>query len=120
MTEPWHGMSISRLAPRLARREVSPVEVTAQLLQRIRERDGELHAYLLLDEAGAMAQAREAEARLGRGEGSPLTGIPLALKDVMVTRGLRTTCASKILGKDRKSTRLNSSHMVQSRMPSSA
>ena len=91
-------MSISRLAPRLARREVSPVEVTAQLLQRIRERDGELHAYLLLDEAGAMAQAREAEARLGRGEGSPLTGIPLALKDVMVTRGLRTTCASKILG----------------------
>ncbi|MFZ0051076.1 MAG: Asp-tRNA(Asn)/Glu-tRNA(Gln) amidotransferase subunit GatA [Desulfobaccales bacterium] len=97
MTEPWHGMSISRLAPRLARREVSPVEVTAQLLQRIRERDGELHAYLLLDEAGAMAQAREAEARLGRGEGSPLTGIPLALKDVMVTRGLRTTCASKIL-----------------------
>ena len=98
MTEPWHGMSISRLAPRLARREVSPVEVTAQLLQRIRERDGELHAYLLLDEAGAMAQAREAEARLGRGEGSPLTGIPLALKDVMVTRGLRTTCASKILG----------------------
>lgn len=98
MTEPWHGMSISELAPRLARREVSPVEVTAQLLQRIRERDGELHAYLLVDEAGALAQAREAEARLGRGEGSPLTGIPLALKDVMVTRGLRTTCASKILG----------------------
>lgn len=97
MAEPWHGMSISELAPRLARREVSPVEVTAQLLQRIRERNGELHAYLLLDEAGAMAQAREAEARLGRGEGSPLTGIPLALKDVMVTRGLRTTCASKIL-----------------------
>jgi aspartyl-tRNA(Asn)/glutamyl-tRNA(Gln) amidotransferase subunit A len=91
-------MSINRLAPRLARREVSPVEVTAQLLQRIRERDGELHAYLLVDEAGAMAQAREAEARLARGEGSPLTGIPLALKDVMVTRGLRTTCASKILG----------------------
>jgi len=98
MTEPWHGMSISRLAPLLARREVSPVEVTAQLLQRIRERDGELHAYLLVDEAGALAQAREAEARLSRGEGSPLTGIPLALKDVMVTRGLRTTCASKILG----------------------
>ncbi|MGO9621390.1 MAG: Asp-tRNA(Asn)/Glu-tRNA(Gln) amidotransferase subunit GatA [Desulfobaccales bacterium] len=98
MTEPCHGMSISGLAQRLARREVSPVEVTAQLLERIRERDGELHAYLLLDEAGAMAQAREAEARLGRGEGSPLTGIPLALKDVMATRGLRTTCASKILG----------------------
>ena len=97
MTEPWHSMSISRLAPLLARREVSPVEVTAQLLQRIQERDGELHAYLLLDEDGAMAQARDAEARLGRGEGTPLTGIPLALKDVMLTKGLRTTCASKIL-----------------------
>ncbi|MGP8049493.1 MAG: Asp-tRNA(Asn)/Glu-tRNA(Gln) amidotransferase subunit GatA [Desulfobaccales bacterium] len=98
MTEPWHSLSIIQLAPLLARREVSPVEVTAQLLQRIRERDGELHAYLLVDEAGAMAQAREAEARLGRGEGSALTGIPLALKDVMLTRGLRTTCGSKILG----------------------
>ncbi len=98
MTEPWHSLSISQLAPLLVRREVSPVEVTAQLLQRIRERDGELHAYLLVDEAGAMAQAREAEARLGRGEGTPLTGIPLALKDVMLTRGLRTTCGSKILG----------------------
>ena len=76
MTEPWHGMSISRLAPRLARREVSPVEVTAQLLQRIRERDGELHAYLLLDEAGAMAQAREAEARLGRGKAHSSPAFP--------------------------------------------
>jgi aspartyl-tRNA(Asn)/glutamyl-tRNA(Gln) amidotransferase subunit A len=73
------------------------VEVTAQLLSRIKERDGELNAYLTVDEAGALAQAREAEVRLGRGEGAPLTGIPLALKDVMTTRGLRTTCASKIL-----------------------
>ncbi len=90
-------MSISRLAPLLARREVSPVEVTAALLQRIKERDGELNAYLSVDESGALEQAKAAEARLGRGEGSPLTGIPLALKDVMVTRGLRTTCGSRIL-----------------------
>jgi aspartyl-tRNA(Asn)/glutamyl-tRNA(Gln) amidotransferase subunit A len=90
-------MSISRLAPLLARREVSPVEVTAALLARINDRNGELNAYLTVDEAGALEQAREAEARLGRGEGSPLTGIPLALKDVMTTRGLRTTCGSRIL-----------------------
>ena len=90
-------MSISRLAPLLARREVSPVEVTAALLERIKDRNGELNAYLTVDESGALEQAREAEARLGRGEGSPLTGIPLALKDVMTTRGLRTTCASRIL-----------------------
>ena len=97
MTEPLYSLSISPLAPLLARREVSPVEVTAQLLERIKERDGELNAYLTVDEAGALEQAREAEARLARGEGTALTGIPLALKDVMTTRGLRTTCASRIL-----------------------
>jgi Asp-tRNA(Asn)/Glu-tRNA(Gln) amidotransferase A subunit family amidase len=97
MREAWHSMSISRLAPLLARGEVSPVEVTEQFLERIRGRDRELNAYLTVDEAGALAQARAAEARLARGEGAPLTGIPLAVKDVLATRGLRTTCASRIL-----------------------
>jgi aspartyl-tRNA(Asn)/glutamyl-tRNA(Gln) amidotransferase subunit A len=73
------------------------VEVTAQLLERIQERDRELNTYLTVDEPGALAQAREAAARLDRGEAGPLTGIPLALKDVLVTRNLRTTCASRIL-----------------------
>ena len=97
MTEPLYSLSISRLAPLLARGEVSPVEVTEQLLDRIRRRNGELNAYLTVDETGARAQARDAEVRLSRKEATPLTGIPLALKDVLVTRGLRTTCASKIL-----------------------
>lgn len=97
MSEPLYRLSISQLAPLLARREVSPVAVTEQCLARIAERDGELNAYITVDEAGALAQAREAEARLARGEGAALTGVPLALKDVMVTRGLRTTCASRIL-----------------------
>jgi aspartyl-tRNA(Asn)/glutamyl-tRNA(Gln) amidotransferase subunit A len=81
----------------LAGGEVSPVEVTEQLLDRIRRRNGELNAYLTVDESGARAQARDAEARLRRGGATPLTGIPLALKDVLVTQGLKTTCASKIL-----------------------
>jgi len=97
MTGPLYSISISRLAPLLARREVSPVEVTAALLERIKNRNGELNAYLTVDDSGALEQAKAAEARLGRGEGMPLTGIPLALKDVMTTRGLRTTCASRIL-----------------------
>ena len=97
MAEPLSSLSISRLAPRLARGEVSPVEVTDHILERIAAKDGVINAYITVDEAGARAQAREAEARLRRGQATPLTGIPLALKDVMVTQGLRTTCGSRIL-----------------------
>jgi aspartyl-tRNA(Asn)/glutamyl-tRNA(Gln) amidotransferase subunit A len=97
MTEPLYSLSINRLVPLLARGEVSPVEVTDQLLQRIGEQDGALNAYITVDAEGARAQAKAAEGRLARGEATPLTGIPLALKDVIVTRGLRTTCGSRIL-----------------------
>ncbi|MBM4273894.1 MAG: Asp-tRNA(Asn)/Glu-tRNA(Gln) amidotransferase subunit GatA [Deltaproteobacteria bacterium] len=97
MTEPFYSLSISQLAPLLARGEVSPVEVTEQFLERIGQRNQEINAYLTVDADGARAQARDAEARLRRGEGALLTGIPLALKDVLATRGLRTTCASRIL-----------------------
>ena len=96
MTEPF-CLTISRLASLLTRGEVSPLEVTEAVLARIRARDGELNTYITVDEPGARAMAREAAAMLARGEATPLTGIPLALKDVMVTRGLRTTCGSRIL-----------------------
>jgi aspartyl-tRNA(Asn)/glutamyl-tRNA(Gln) amidotransferase subunit A len=97
MTDALYSLSISQLAPLLARREVSPVEVTDQLLDRIEGLDRQLHAYLTVDADGARAQARDAEATFSRGEATPLTGIPLALKDVLITKGLRTTCASRIL-----------------------
>jgi aspartyl-tRNA(Asn)/glutamyl-tRNA(Gln) amidotransferase subunit A len=97
MAEPFYSLSISKLAPLLAAGEVSPQEVTEALLTRIQERDGELNTYITVDATGARAMAQEAAARIKRGEVTPLTGIPLALKDVMVTRGLRTTCASRIL-----------------------
>ncbi len=97
MTDALYSLSISQLGPLLARREVSPLEVTDQLLERIEGLDGQLHTYLTVDADGARAQAREAEGRLAKGEATPLTGIPLALKDVLVTRGLRTTCGSRIL-----------------------
>ncbi len=97
MTDALYSLSISELAPLLARREVSPVEVTERILDRIQEMDGQLNSYLTVDVEGAKAQAKDAEARLGRGEATALTGIPLALKDVLTTKGLRTTCGSKIL-----------------------
>jgi aspartyl-tRNA(Asn)/glutamyl-tRNA(Gln) amidotransferase subunit A len=97
MTEALYALSISELSPLLARREISPVEVVEQLLSRIAARDRAINAYITVDEAGALAQAKAAEARLAKGEAGPLTGVPLAIKDVLVTKGLRTTCASRIL-----------------------
>ncbi|MFZ2089076.1 MAG: Asp-tRNA(Asn)/Glu-tRNA(Gln) amidotransferase subunit GatA, partial [Desulfobaccales bacterium] len=88
---------ITELAPLLSRREVSPVEVTEAFLARISALDPELNSYITVDEPGARARAREAEARLALGETGPLLGVPLALKDVLATQGLRTTCASRIL-----------------------
>ncbi|MEW6387796.1 MAG: Asp-tRNA(Asn)/Glu-tRNA(Gln) amidotransferase subunit GatA [Thermodesulfobacteriota bacterium] len=97
MSEAFCRLSISQLAPLLSSGQVSPVEVTEELLSRIAARDNELNAYITVAAKEALAQAREAETRLRRGEAGPLTGIPLALKDVLVTQGLRTTCASRIL-----------------------
>jgi aspartyl-tRNA(Asn)/glutamyl-tRNA(Gln) amidotransferase subunit A len=97
MGKPIHSLSISKLAPLLASGEVSPQEVTEACLTRIKTRDAELNTFITVDESGARAMAQEAAAIFKRGEATPLTGIPLALKDVMVTRGLRTTCGSRIL-----------------------
>jgi len=97
MAEPLYRLSISELAPLLATGEVSPVALTEELLARVEALDPGLNTYVTVDADGALAQAREAEARLRRGQGTPLTGIPLALKDVLITQGLRTTCASRIL-----------------------
>jgi aspartyl-tRNA(Asn)/glutamyl-tRNA(Gln) amidotransferase subunit A len=97
MGEPIHSLSISKLAPLLASGEVSPQEVTEACLTRIKARDGELNTFITVDETGARAMAQEAAASFKRNDATPLTGIPLALKDIMVTRGLRTTCGSRIL-----------------------
>ncbi len=72
-------------------------QLTREILQRISSTDSKLHCYLTVDEPGALAQARAAEQRLAAGHATPLTGVPLAIKDVIITRGLRTTCASKYL-----------------------
>jgi aspartyl-tRNA(Asn)/glutamyl-tRNA(Gln) amidotransferase subunit A len=90
-------LAIHKLHPFLLKKEISPVELTREILDRISEIDGKLHCYLTVDEQGAMAQAKAAEEKLASGQATPLTGIPLALKDVIITRNLRTTCASKYL-----------------------
>ncbi len=97
MTTDLCRLSITELAPLLSRREISPVDVTEAFLARITALDSDLNTYITVDEEGALAQAHDAAARLARGEAGPLLGVPLGLKDVLATQGLRTTCGSRIL-----------------------
>ena len=82
----------------LKRRELSPVELTRAFLDRIETLDGKLQAYITVLPQRAMAAARTAEAEMLRGEyRGPLHGIPIALKDLYDTKGIRTTASSRVM-----------------------
>ncbi|WP_286929702.1 MULTISPECIES: Asp-tRNA(Asn)/Glu-tRNA(Gln) amidotransferase subunit GatA [Aeromicrobium] len=86
------------LAAALAAGTVTSVEVTQQHLDRIAAVDGEIHAYLHVDAEGALATAAEVDRRRDAGESvHDLAGVPIAVKDVLTTTGLPTTCGSKML-----------------------
>jgi aspartyl-tRNA(Asn)/glutamyl-tRNA(Gln) amidotransferase subunit A len=83
---------------KLRKREFSSVELTEAVFERIADTDSKIRAYLTLARDAALEQARQADERLEQESAtSPLLGVPLAVKDNFLTRGLRTTCASKIL-----------------------
>lgn len=95
-------MNLSTLTIQEARRElqakkVSVVELVRAYLERIHIYDKNLHAFLTLDEDGALAQAKEADALIAKGISKKLLGIPVACKDLYSTRGIRTTAGSKII-----------------------
>ncbi len=92
-----HELSIQGAKELLDKREISSVELTSALLDRIDALDGEIRAYITVDREGALEGAAGADARLKTGNTAPLLGIPLALKDLLCTTGLATTCASRIL-----------------------
>jgi aspartyl-tRNA(Asn)/glutamyl-tRNA(Gln) amidotransferase subunit A len=89
--------SLTEVAAALAARRVSSAELTQTFLDRIARAQGELNAFITVDPERSLAQARAADARIARGEGGPLTGIPVAHKDIFCAKGWRTTCASKML-----------------------
>ncbi|MDO8439680.1 MAG: Asp-tRNA(Asn)/Glu-tRNA(Gln) amidotransferase subunit GatA [Polaromonas sp.] len=91
-----HDLSVAQLAARLAAREVSSVEVTRHFLARIAQQDS-LGVFLATNADVSLAQARAADVRLAAGERAPLLGVPLAHKDIFVTRDFPTTAGSKML-----------------------
>ena len=89
--------SLQGLANALATKDISSVELTPLYLDRIARHNPQLNAFITVDPARSLAQAHAADARLARGEGGPLTGVPIAHKDIFCTQGWLTTCASKML-----------------------
>ena len=95
MPENW---TIDRVREALASKKISARELAVEYYKRIEARNPELNAYLTLSEKRAFAQADQVDALVAAGQPLPaLAGVPLAVKDVISTRGVRTTCGSKIL-----------------------
>jgi aspartyl-tRNA(Asn)/glutamyl-tRNA(Gln) amidotransferase subunit A len=89
--------SLADLAAALDQGKTTSVALTEACLDRIEALDGDLNSFISVDREGALAQAREADTRRTAGNASALTGVPVALKDIFCTNGLRTTCASRML-----------------------
>ena len=88
---------LTELSQALAAKRLSSVELIGGLLARIDRANARLNAFLTVDRERAVAAAKAADARRAAGDAGPLTGIPIAHKDVMMTEGLRTTCGSRML-----------------------
>ncbi len=91
------GASLTELRAALDARRVSSVELARAFLARIDRLGARLNAFITVDPERTLAQARAADERIARGAAAPLTGIPVAHKDIFCARGWRTTCASHML-----------------------
>jgi aspartyl-tRNA(Asn)/glutamyl-tRNA(Gln) amidotransferase subunit A len=92
------NLTIHEMQQQLAAGTTTSVALTQAFLQRIHATDDRLNAFITVCDAEALTAARVADEKRSGGNVQPLTGIPVALKDIFVTQGIRTTCASKILG----------------------
>ena len=91
------GRTIAELARALREGETSSVELTKHYLDRIKQINSDLNAYITVCETQALSQAEAADRRLADGDNSPVCGIPLAHKDIFCTQGVTTSCGSRML-----------------------
>src|SRR5689334_13875635 len=93
-----YELTISEAGELLRERKISSVELTKAHLERIRAVDDKVKAFMFVSDELALKQAEDADRRFATGATvSPLTGIPLAIKDVICTKGITTTCSSRML-----------------------
>jgi aspartyl-tRNA(Asn)/glutamyl-tRNA(Gln) amidotransferase subunit A len=93
-----HLRTAAELARGIRAGEFSSEEVTRHFMERITRGNDRLNAFITVTADRAVTDARRADARIARGEGGPLTGVPLAHKDIFCTEGILTTCGSRMLG----------------------
>ena len=91
-------LTVAQTAKMIANKDISAREVTEQYLAEIKAKNEYLNAYITITEERALAQADASDARIAKGEGRALDGVPLAVKDLFCTKDVRTTACSKILG----------------------
>ena len=97
MTSPaLHDLGVAQLAAALRAKQVSAVEAAQHFLARARDHQN-LGAYVAIDEAATLAQARAQDEKIAAGSAAPLAGVPIAHKDIFVTRDFPTTAASRML-----------------------
>lgn len=90
-------LTIKKTKEALRKKEFSSVELAKQYLGKIKKDDGQINSFITVDEKGSLEQAKIADQKIRDGIELPLLGIPMALKDIFLTKGLRTTAASKVL-----------------------
>ncbi len=92
-----HTKTLKQLSDELQNKNVSSVELTQHFLERIEKFDAELNSFVTVTKDQALSQAKQADELIAKGNASPLTGIPIAQKDIFCTQGIKTSCGSKML-----------------------
>jgi len=92
-----HDKTLAELSAALHGKTISSVELTQHYLDRIKKYDNDINAFITVTEEHALKQAADADKAIASGKAGPLTGIPIAEKDIFCTQGIKTSCGSKML-----------------------